>query len=616
MANKITNTPIAVDWYASLTLRQQRTQSHGNCVVQPDGTLWVAVLDPADKAHIFRSTDNGFSWSDVIQPTGVPGRWASIGTAKGTCMFITIDEQERNFDLIGVEWEFLGSTYDVNRSRYDLDSLTDAPTNTLLTSNPQASGGFIDLGHSHRNSILVFTDGTNIGAKLLSPRSTSVSSEVDDADNVHQGIGPATIIDEDGLAYCIYTSEPGGANLLRFNIFTSNSSNGTWGTPATIETFGGTSVYGDDPVICRDGYGTLMAAWVRRTGAQVLTIQYSISTDSGGTWGTTQNVTLPSGYETYTEPVASVNNAYLDAIAGRDGGFLITFCAKQTSDGFGHTFVQQISTTDGTTYTLGTAKEIGTRYSGQDVVGGHFFRPTTVKLLDLSDPGLVRIAYTVGEGDDADGDDDMSPVTFAQELLSEVAFPSQLTSDTGSYTQDTAGTGELLVSFNIVGSPQDNVDFHALGMTGSYTTKYTQAFNKLGTSARLLRYEPTAANLMNDRSAYGSPTETSALVLFDPVSYAFPTPSVDETGLDAWIERDVRKIYLPPNTHLARTFTVNAGGYLKRTVWLTEFDGNEYELSQVVPRFISNQICYYEANAYVVGPSRDPFSRTVLPSET
>jgi hypothetical protein len=41
-----------------------------------------------------------------------------------------------------------------------------------------------------------------------------------------------------------------------------------------------------------------------------------------------------------------------------------------------------------------------------------------------------------------------------------------------------------------------------------------------------------------------------------------------------------------------------------------------YEISQVVPYFINSQICYYGANGYVVGPSNDPFSRPVLPSET
>ena len=210
----------------------------------------------------------------------------------------------------------------------------------------------------------------------------------------------------------------------------------------------------------------------------------------------------------------------------------------------------------------------------------------------------------------------IDPVIIGQELLSEVAYPSQLDTDSGTYALDTATSTQLLVSFNIVGSAQDNVDFYSLGMTGKQTTKYVAGFNKIGTNIRLLRHEPDKGNYMNDRSAYNAPTETRTLAIFQPSSYSFPSPAVDATGLDAWMERDVRKLYLPPSIHLARTFVVNEGGYLKRTVWLAEFDGNRYELSQVVPHFISNQICYYEVNAYVVGPSRDPFARDVLPSET
>jgi len=153
-------------------------------------------------------------------------------------------------------------------------------------------------------------------------------------------------------------------------------------------------------------------------------------------------------------------------------------------------------------------------------------------------------------------------------------------------------------------------------MTGHITVKYIDAFNKVGTRLRLKRYEPLANSQMNDSSAYDNPTDTSVLAFLDPQSYSFPSPELTASNQTNYIEQDIRKLYLPPTVHLARTFTVNNKGFLKRTVWLTEFDGNEYEISQVVPRFASNQIAYYEANAYVVGPSRDPFARTVLPSET
>ena len=67
---------------------------------------------------------------------------------------------------------------------------------------------------------------------------------------------------------------------------------------------------------------------------------------------------------------------------------------------------------------------------------------------------------------------------------------------------------------------------------------------------------------------------------------------------------------------LNRNFLINNGNYLKRTVWIMQYAGNQYELSQLVPKFIDNQILYYTVNAYVVGPSRNPFTRLILPSET
>lgn len=616
--NKITNTPILARQYGSLSLRQMRHQSHGNCIMQPDGTLWVAVLDPAEVVYVYRSEDNGFSWDKPIRNTSLFQRDTTTGSTKGPLTYLMIDEQFRNLDIVSMEWEGVGSTFDVNRERYDLDDITATPdSTTLITSNGTSSQGVMDICYSHRNAYLVFNDGSaNISAMLLSPRSLSVSAEVDDADSVVAGPGPAACCDNNGNVFCAYTQS--GGNKIRFQPFVSNASNGTWPlVPVTVHDLAQTDRYGDDIVISIDGLDTLCIAYANRdTSAGTAALTYATSIDAGATWDV-NTVARETGYSVYVEPVNSLPAMYVDMIAGQQGGFVITYCEKEDDDGKGHTFVRLLTTSDnGATYTLGDQKEIGTKYDGRHVVGGHFFRPTVAKLHDIREPGLVRIAYTVDEGDAGDGIQDIIPVTIGQELLDEVAYPSQLTTDTGSYALDTAGAGQLLVSFVIVGSPQDNVDFYAAGMTGDQTTKYMNAFKKVGTNGRLLRYEPDTSNVMNDRSAYTTPTETRKFVLFDPVSYGFPTPQITAAGADAWIERDTRKIYLPPDIHLARTFVVNTGGYLKRTVWLIEHNGNKYELSQVVPRFISNQICYYEANAYVVGPSRDPFSRTVLPSET
>ncbi|KKL07207.1 hypothetical protein LCGC14_2588340, partial [marine sediment metagenome] len=168
--------------------------------------------------------------------------------------------------------------------------------------------------------------------------------------------------------------------------------------------------------------------------------------------------------------------------------------------------------------------------------------------------------------------------------------PTTLTSETGAYTIDGAAADSVLVTFEVLGTPNSNIDYHAFGMVGSFTDRYEAAFERVGNSLRFLKYEPDQDNFMNDRSAYDAPTESFSKAIFHPSSYSFPSVDLAAGSQAAWIEQDIRKLYLPPDFHLSRTFSVNQGGYLKRTVWLCEYDGNQYELSQVVPHFIKNEI--------------------------
>ena len=121
---------------------------------------------------------------------------------------------------------------------------------------------------------------------------------------------------------------------------------------------------------------------------------------------------------------------------------------------------------------------------------------------------------------------------------------------------------------------------------------------------------------MSDVSAYDVAQYIYIPIFIQEINYDFPIGNNNTQTQEKYIEQDIRKIHIPPNYHLSRTFIVNNGNYLKRTVWILTYGGNQYEVSQVVPKFIDNQIAYYTANAYVVGPSRNPFSRTILPSET
>jgi hypothetical protein len=261
---------------------------------------------------------------------------------------------------------------------------------------------------------------------------------------------------------------------------------------------------------------------------------------------------------------------------------------RKNASAIARLYVHQMTSTDGLTYTCGAAKEATSQPATANVVGGHFFKPCEDNLLVLSTPGFARIAYQVEQGS-SELMLDCTPVAFAQELLT-TAFPLY---------------AATLPSSN-------NVDFYGAGMNGTRTAKYIEAFSSLGVTLMFRRFEPLATAEMGDRSSYAAPTETPYKVVIDPSSYSFPTPELQIADQTAWIERDVRRLFLPPNVPLLRTFLLNAGNI----VWTILLDGNEYEVSQVVPRFIDEEIVFYEANAYVIGPSRDPWSRVILPSET
>jgi len=619
MANYVSNTPIRAQNYSSRALIGDWYSQPRACLIQPDGTLWVAMAVGTAVIHLFRSTDNGFSWEVVHRGACNYSNLRTSPTTNfdGPAISLIIDEMYDNLDVIYAGWENLGDSYLVRRARYVLSTIaaTDTPTYTDLValSGSDIFDGCFRIDSNNNEGYLVYGSLTNtMKLKLVSPRTTSVSAASEAGDTL---IWPmiASRATKEGIVHLLYQRTIADVETVRYAKFTESSL--TFSGAVSIEVMDADH-YMHNPLIDYDGYGTILVVYDNEDEAVSVQPMYSYSIDNGVNFSTPAAIPTTTGHTPFLDSVATVYTSNPDIIGGRDGGFLISYTRFNASS-IARTYVRRLSTTDGTTYTLGDEKEIGViNYSGQHITGGKFFKPISSHLLDLSDPGLARIAFSVGVGNDIDGLDDTKPVIIAQELLSYNAYSSILSTDTTTYTIDTPDANNILVVFNNIGGLSENVDYYALGLTGNFTTRYISAFNRLGNSIHFLKYEPDVDNLMNDRSAYGSPTEYSEKVLLDPQSYQFPTPAISAADFTQWVEKDVRKLYLPPTFHLSRQFLVNLAGYLKRTVWLCEYGGNQYELSQVIPHFINNQIAYYEANAYVVGPSNDPFSRTILPSET
>jgi hypothetical protein len=623
------NTPIIAKAYMSRSLITHKATCR-NAFRRPNGDLWVALTGDT-YLEIWRSQDNGFSWH-IANPdvaTAVDFNSSASFNANGPhpCMFIS--EKWNLVRFIFADYPGTGTDSDIESTMYTLDPEypSIAAFDWTINSTPDTASaadialavhfGYFQGIMGTNNFYIIYEDANDLQLKLISPQSTAISS-VKTLTYTPTVIGMMNgVASEDENIDIIFEEQNADTHSYvthtRYNVKAN-----TYTTPNHVLDLGLASTYDAVSIdIARDIYGTLCAVWskVNFAANTSCVIYYSISKNNGVTW---TNVALDrtTGHGYYTDAIMSAVDGRTTVMGGSNGGFIMSYC-EDNQGAIPKTFVRLITTSDGVTYTLGDEKEIGTSNttSGEAVVGAHFFIPINHELMDLSDPGQVRVCYQVGEGDSSVQYDN-KPVAIKQELLSLSAYPSVNVIDSSTYTQDTADSQSMLVTFNLVGAPSNNVDFNALNLTGKFTERYHAAFEKVGTTIRLEQFEPKSTNYMNDSSAYDSPTTHFIKCVFQPQSYSNPLRNLSTSDAQDFIEQDIRKIYLPPDMHLSRTFLVNNGGYLKRTVWLCEFDGNRYELSQVVPRFINNQICYYEANAYVVGPSRDPFSRTILPSET
>lgn len=612
--NKITDTPILMNGYNSRGLITNNAVIK-TCVRQADGTLWAVIGLWAGRLRIMRSTDNGFSWDTFIDgaESGADLREEAGFVCDGFFVNLLIDERWNRLDVICGEWETIGNDGAIFRQRYDLDDSTTAVDQQeyISTTENNLEGTFCSCNNGEQQfHAYVAADDTKLNVFRGSPRDDSVSSDVTlNAPDAHIAGLQSVCCTKNGK---VYLASVWLDTTHKIGVVTYDSTTPSIGSMVVVENLGHTNL-ATDLSIAVDGLGNLCLVFFDVGDEQV---RYATSIDAGATWDV-NTLTRTSGHAVFADKITSDVCGRTNVIAGSQGGFLMAY-VEDNSAGTPRTYVREITTSDsGATYDLQAEKEIATAnpWTTSSITGLQFFHPTDIKLLDISDPGKVRIAFSVEEGDSTDMSDTI-PISIGQELLGSSAYPNTLTSEGTSHTIDTADTLSLRVLVDIHAGPNSNLDFYSASFTGNHTDRFMAAFDRMGTSMRLLSYQPLSDNLMSDRSAYDSPTESNSTAIFSPRSYTFPTPAIIETGIEDWIEKDVRKIYLPPDLHLARTFLVNQGGYLKRTVWLCEFNGNQYELSQVVPRFLSNQICYYEANAYVVGPSNDPFSRTILPSET
>lgn len=621
MPNTITSAGILANVYNNRALITHNFDNK-SIIRTTDGKLWAAIRENliAHQISIYYSDDDGFSWQRAWNGTFTTStnRKADIAglNTNGPHMTLQVFEDLNYLVLWHAYYNVSATDYNVEPFTFDIsnpDAITRVTTDMVTEIGLDADQMAVDAIYNQKTVYLSYVYLNNLRVKQYRPTyqtaSESTVTHTGSYFNIFSGIAH-----RDGYVdYLILANTGVGSYKVVHTRYTESTQ--SFSVDHNVHVLAG-NYDATDLTISRDGYGNLLAFWGQfsATGADIDTM-YSLSSDGGTTWSTATVINKTAGHSAYSDTVVAQLSTRATSIGGIKG-FLLAY-TRNNSAGIPKTWVRHLSTTDGSNYVMGNEQPVGSSITQADdaVVGLRWFRPPGGTLLDLTDPGLVRVAFQVGQGNST-LQNDTRPIRICQELLSSSSFPNQLASDAGQYTTDVPSSEEILVTVNVLGGPSENVDYYSAGLTGGITNRYISAFSSVGVHARIFKYEPVVTSQMDDRSAYGAPTEYSTRIVLDAQTYELPLADRGNDGFTNYMERDIRKIYLPPDFHLERDFVVNDGNFLKRTVWTVFFDGNEYEITQVVPFFIQQQIAYYNANAYVIGPSNNPFSRRTLPSET
>lgn len=701
-----------------------------------DGTLWAVLYNNDyslnEVAHIYKSTDNGFTWTEFKE-----------------ILYSISGEGNPKYDSISIlSSELYDSLYlycqsDEGTENYAIEQLIierstgDAGTWQAISSTDLVDTNVYTVCDNLNYVFILYTISNVIKLRVTSKEIGFQFTGATDNEYTWSATKYDACADNNNNVYMAWVHSEATTDVLAFKRWNYNTNN--YKPAVTIDTAPSTSHGFRDIAIARDGYGTLCVAWGEVDNTSYngsIAWRYAISKDMGLTW-TKVDMSNVTGYSPYKDAKNARYITRTDVIGGLDGGFLITYtqnrdagtatqeqtevtCAGDTAGSLNNKYwwlftdttayyiwynvnsagsdpgpstpsggpvgpatgvevaiatgatatavatasssaidaladfvstssgsiisithatggsvksaqdgnttwsgawdilvqgagtprslVRHLSTTDGVTYTLGDQKDITNTPTDWNICGAAFFDITSAQLMSLNEPGLVRCAYQINEY--------YGPIHIDQDILAVGPYPIGYPSNETSFTVETAGADELLITFEVVDTTSDNTDFYTAGMIGNYTTEYLNTFIDSGTSVRILKYEPLQESLVSDIAAYDTPTEVWANIFIDPLSYGNPQIVQDTSNSVSYVEKDIRKVYLPPDLHLSRSFILNDGNYLKRTVWIVVFGGNEYELTQVVPRFINNQITHYDCNAYVIGPSYNPFTKVTLPSET
>lgn len=580
-------------------------------VRQDNGILWAAVREAhiSKYINIYKSTDNGFSWDRMYSGNFSSGTYKTGITGlniNGPVMHLTLNEDRGILQLFHSYYDTFDGAYGFENFYFTINSDGTITKGSNLAFTVDQDDLFFDV--SYNDDIVNIAYVSYSSLIVRSYRHTSPTS----ADGIHTAAG--------NTYFNLLSTYSRPDNTMHIAILRDNTSNyhleyikynridGIFSTPIVITQTPVTTI--NDINIAEDGYGTLCVYWNQLSTDDLDAYSYySLSYDNGNTWTTPTLIPTTFGQYDFVDQATSQAASRTVLISGLQG-FALSYVRNINS--YAKTYVRLLTSDTGLTnsYILGDEKIVGSK-NDTHTIGLRFFLPASSSLLNLNNPGEIRVAYSQGQST-TNYQVDKEPSYFGQKLLNDDAYPEEFTIE---FEEDFAIDNELLFNFNLLGATSENVDYYNEGLIGNITKKYVSAFDRMGTSIYLEQYEPIQESQLSDKSGYSLQSAVYIKAFVDEINYSYPISSGNESFKD-YIERDTRSVHIPPYLHLSRTFLINNGNYLKRTVWLMTYGGNQYELSQLVPKFVDNQIVYYTANAYVVGPSRNPFTRIILPSET
>lgn len=585
------------------------TQTQKNYIRATNGNLYAAVHLNDGVGKVFQSVNNGYSW-EIAPNVMFPEGWYQFnyGYPKRSTTLVW-DQNNDTYGRFLIGGDYQGTTNDWTFASLNFNQTYDEQP--YYWYNYSYWGDWFLFDEIPKNGASNFIFSKDYGGYMIYVDEVTSKIEILYV-NCDPGNGPyaingvqmigtysgtqtfESIYDSTLYSNYIYTaiaSISGSNDRLLANAYNmTTTATGGWKTVDSTD-----YALINDIGIDTDGYGKIGVVYTTCPNSTTAELRYAQSYDGGTSW-VKQSIVAPSGTTAFTDKGTQTAQTHAEVLGTYEKGFLIA-ATYVNSTSTPCTYVNNYLTTTGAsgTYSWQGWQQINSN-TALPSVGGHFFRQEYHNGKQFAGQFQdIRYVYQYGSEPASGSYSNPSTTSVNQERLTNNAYPI-------------APSGTNYFDYF--------VDYKALGYTGSYTTKADTAFNKVATNMTLKRYEPNPLATSVGISAYKAPILETVKAVLDPNTYDGLPETIPVEDFTTAVERDIRTAFFDSDTYLQRTVVQNAIGNIRRTVYTLQFAGKEYEITQVVPHVMYNQICYYRANAFVVGTNNDPWTKATPPSET